>query len=145
MHFGAFGRNVGSDLYDVLIRSPRVQTPDEVKRTLGRAPKEIFDIDGIGEIRSENLLWAAGELEAVLGEDIFDRVRVVDFHADNLGGLYRGVMIDIASKHLDDRYKLLSILVHEFAHDYGADGEKGHIAKIEETWTALARKWNSGC
>jgi hypothetical protein len=142
MHFGSVGRNVGNDLYRVLIRSPKIESPTEVKRKLGRAPKKIYRMNDLLTNEADNLLWAVEQLQLVLtDQSILDRIRVVDFYSESLGGIYRETVIDISYSYLDDRHQLLAILVHEFAHDHGIDGDKRHVQAIENTWMALAKKW----
>lgn len=148
-HFGAHGLQVPRGLFEVLKGASGIKNADAVKQKLGQAPKKEYSWEELGQSKVDNLLWAAGELESVLNNtDVLSRIRVVDFHDANLQGLYRRQSnrasdnkIDLASRVLQDRIWTLQVLVHEFAHDYGNDGDKIHVHMIEETWKKLATSW----
>lgn len=54
------------------------------------------------------------------------RLTIVDFRDENLNGLHSAKGIQIAHRLLADFEEALRVLVHEVAHDKGADGEKDH-------------------
>lgn len=66
-----------------------------------------------------------------------DTVDVCDFRREDILGLYRDGRKMLAKEILGDRSRTLEVLIHEVAHKYGADGDKGHVAKIESLWAAI--------
>jgi hypothetical protein len=138
-HYGKRGIIVSKDLLKFL--SGEITSADEVMKSIGESPREVFELDSLDDNEMENLLWAAGEVEQVLGIDVLARTSVVDFHGEDLLGMWRGSMraVEVARKLLTDRFRTLEVLVHEFAHDYGRDGTKEHVAKIESIWREMLR------
>jgi len=65
------------------------------------------------------------------------RVDVVDYQDPDLNGLHHGARVSVARKLLVTERDVLCVLVHEFAHDAGNDGDKSHVAAIEASWSAI--------
>jgi hypothetical protein len=66
-------------------------------------------------------------------------IDIVDFRSDTLQGQFKDGRYLIAKDHLEDRDLTLEILVHEVAHECGADGDKGHVAAIEGIWSRIVK------
>ena len=67
-------------------------------------------------------------------------IDLVTFRSSALQGMYKDGRILLAKKLLGDRNLTLKVLVHEVAHRYGGDGEKDHVAEIEEIWSEIVRR-----
>ena len=64
-------------------------------------------------------------------------VDIVDFQSEDFLGMFLGGRIVLTKKILSSRHRLLRTMVHEYAHYYGGDGDKAHVSKIEEIWSAI--------
>jgi hypothetical protein len=64
-------------------------------------------------------------------------VDVVDFRDANLLGQFKDGRCLLASKVVAVWRECLATLIHEAAHARGGDGEKSHVATIEDTWAKL--------
>jgi hypothetical protein len=66
-------------------------------------------------------------------------IDVVDFRDQAIRGMFKGDdrRILLAKKILAERDLTLRVLVHEVAHRQGGDGEKDHVARIEEIWSGI--------
>jgi len=69
----------------------------------------------------------------------FQDIDVVTFRSSSLQGQFRDGRILIARSMLSSVIDALAILVHEVAHREGSDGEKGHVARIEQLWKGIAK------
>lgn len=66
-----------------------------------------------------------------------DRIDVVKFSDEHMRGQHKNGKILISRDILRDENRILRVLVHEFAHEFGADGSKSHVSAIEELWEAI--------
>lgn len=77
-----------------------------------------------------------------------DTIDVVDFRSDGLKGMFErdgeNERVLIAKKWLTDRKETLRILVHEVAHRKGGDGDKSHVERIENIWSAIVERLRGG-
>ena len=72
--------------------------------------------------------------------DIFGNIDIVDFKSDDLMGQHKDGRYLVAKKLLADRDELLATLIHEVAHDAGADGDHDHVAALESIWSNVVSK-----
>jgi hypothetical protein len=105
---------------------------EEVTRTLSAfeltAPQRTNLVDAVELVRS------------VRPDCTLDLIDLVEFRSRTLLGQHKDGRILLAAKLLDDPDELLATLVHEFAHQMGGDGEKGHVAAIEDIWRDIVRQ-----
>lgn len=85
-------------------------------------------------IERASLQWACLAFEQATGINALDRVRIVCFTSPSIEGMHRGRDIFVARHVLQGRVKTLGVLIHEFSHDLGHDGDKSHVWNIEKTW-----------
>ena len=120
----------------------------DVLKELGNAVMCSYEIANLSTEEKEIFNWAmktVNEVEGVLNETSNISVNIVDFGDENLLGLWEfnssdaTYKISIARKGFADRFDLLSTLIHEVAHIYGADGSKPHVAAIERIWREVYR------
>jgi hypothetical protein len=112
-----------------------------------KSPSRVWALQDLTVPERATLQWAmrmAGMACDCEPTALFERLRVVDFPAPALLGLHRGSDVCVSRKLLGDRGELLATIIHEFAHDYAMDGEKGHVAAIERMWTRLTMKITGG-
>jgi hypothetical protein len=72
--------------------------------------------------------------------DATTRAVIVDFGSKDVLGLHSGEDVYIAKEVTQDFGKLAMVLVHEFAHDSGADGSKSHTDAIQSLSEALVNQ-----
>ena len=108
----------------------------ELVESLSKEAKQVYSAHELGEIEKDNLLWVFGLTKNAMGCDP-DKIRVVDFHGENLLGLYKGGDVDIARKILKDREELIATVVHEFAHRAGGDGSVQHEREVESLFAKI--------
>ena len=78
-----------------------------------------------------NLSWAVAMIMRARPEAVKEmEVTVVTFCGDLLG-LHKGSSIKLAREILEDRAQLISVLIHEMAHNEGGDGTPQHRREIE--------------
>lgn len=153
-HFGKKGIVVSSQLAGVLKNT--IGDTESIKKQLAKETVKIYSIVELCPTSLENYGRAMELLSAGLEvsiEDLAARVDIVDFRSDTLLGLhcshygYGGngkASIQIAHKLLKDVASTLSVLTHEFAHDYGYDGSKSHVEAIEATNLRIMRHMLKG-
>ena len=68
-----------------------------------------------------------------------DDIDIVDFRDDSLMGLFKDGRIQIARKLTVDKIQFMRTYIHELAHKItmAPDGDKRHVACIEEMWAKL--------
>lgn len=135
-HFGKRGIVVAEALYQVLTQ--RMPTADKVQERYATEVATTYSWDDLSLAEKQNLTRAIG-LVAKATKSTPDSVNVVDFRDPNLRGLQGSDGIQIARKRLATPSAVLQTLVHEHAHatSGAGDGEKAHVAAIEETWAAI--------
>lgn len=88
----------------------------------------------------EQAIFLVNGAEKVALEDL----DVVDFRSENLDGMFERdaekERVLLAKKILGSRKETLRVLVHEVAHRQGADGDKGHVARIEGIWSTISER-----
>lgn len=136
-HYGVRGIPVPKDMLATLLKGGL--NAEEAKRKACETPKRVLALQDLTIPERSALQWAILRIEAAGVADVLTRIRVVEFSADNLLGLYHAGNIDISRKVLADRAECLATLIHEFAHDNGGDGDKNHVASIEHLWTLVVR------
>lgn len=133
-HLGARGVVCPKSLLAVL--QAELGTLETVRQKLADMPAKQYSWNELSSAERGNLQRA---LDAVNPHEPVDlsTVDVCDFRRDDIRGLYRDGRKMLAKKILADRSLTLQVLVHEVSHKYGADGDKGHVAKIESIWAAI--------
>lgn len=66
-------------------------------------------------------------------------IDVVDFRSDTFNGQFKDKRVLLAKCILSDPDQTLATLLHEEAHNFGIDGEKGHVAAIERMWRTIVK------
>lgn len=71
------------------------------------------------------------------------RLKIVDFNATGLHGLWEAGVLSVARSELDSRQSFVATLIHEMCHDKGGDGAKGHIEAMEDVFSFLIHEFMS--
>ena len=140
-HLGKRGVVVNKPLRAVL--QATMGATETVKEGL---KKEVVKRYGWSDLSVEEK--ASYEGAVALVENVADldgcEIEVVDFRSQNLLGLFESGKMDgdknkihLAKKNLVDRKVTLATLVHEVSHCKGDDGDKDHVERIEEIWSAI--------
>lgn len=116
--------------------SKNIGSLEEVKRRLSEEVKKTCSWSDLSQAEQKNLERAV-ELVGVVSACTINDVDVVDFRSSSLLGQHKNGRYLLARKILADRSSSLETLVHEVAHNSGADGDKGHVAEIERMWAGI--------
>lgn len=109
---------------------------DTVKARLQQEVKETFSWSDLNATERSNLLRAL-DLVAIAAPVTVIDVDVVSFRSPNLEGQHKNGRTLVARRILASRKETLAVVVHEVAHNKGADGDKGHVAEIERIWAEI--------
>jgi len=138
-HYGVRSFVPGPALYYVL--SGYIDNFEDFNRTHRYDINKIYAYTDLDESerevyqRSIALLRAASVIKA---DEM--RVTVVDFKDPKIKGTSEGEEIKISKSILRSFGRTTMYLIHEYAHDNGADGEKGHVDAMHE---ATVRVFNT--
>lgn len=131
----AFGTMLTSDHYADFRKKIGLSTFSEMTNEMRDAVGEVCET--LTEEEASNLTWAVDVLASV---GVTVTPKVVKFVRDGeILGLYKGGEIFIAKSLLTDKVDTLSVLVHEWAHNWGGDGTIAHSSAIESLWTKIAK------
>ncbi len=133
-HFGVRGIVVTKAQHALLKK-----TIGDSKAVRERLATEVVKVYSISQLTNAQRTSLYNNLDLMtnalkLTNSLLKRVDVVDFRSATLQGMAKDGRILIARKMLDDANESLTVLIHEFAHDNGSDGDKGHVATIERFW-----------
>lgn len=136
-HLGVKGVVVSDALACALKRS--LGDAADVKERLRHEVVRTYSWADLTRAEADRLLDGLALLGGGVAADLddVDDVDVVDFRSPNLSGLYKDGRVLVARRALESRQASLAVLVHEFAHRKGADGDKAHVAEIERIWAAI--------
>jgi hypothetical protein len=135
-HLGAKGVVVPKPLAAVL--ATIVGSTDTVKKNLANSVVATFGWSDLTDAEKANLERAISMCNwSKHGQVSLDSIDVVTFRDDGLLGQLKDGRILLARRNLRYLRDTLATLVHEVAHDNGGDGDKGHVATIEEIWADI--------
>lgn len=141
-HLGRQGVVVPKPLGAMLAKT--MGDKETLQRTLREEVTRTLSAFELTPAQRANLLDAVKLVEAVRPACTLTLIDLVEFRSANLLGQHKDGRILLAAKLLDDADELLATIVHEYAHEAGADGEKGHVAEIEATWRDIVRMLRTG-
>jgi hypothetical protein len=128
-HYGKAGVVVPKSLVEAL-KNTRGLSLTTVREDFKRAAQTTYGWNDLTPDERATYTDVVGMVEAAAAElghpPVEARLTVVDFGDEAINGLHEGGSIKIAKKLLADFDEALRVLVHEVAHDEGADGEKAH-------------------
>lgn len=128
-HYGKAGVVVPQSLVDAL-KNNRGLSLASVREDFKRATQTTYGWNDLTPDEQATYAEVVGMVETAAAElghaPVETRLTVVDFGDEAINGLHEVGSIKIAKKLLVDFDETLRVLVHEVAHDEGADGEKAH-------------------
>ena len=124
----------------VALLSASLGSLEELKGRLEKEVKRVYSWDELTEEEQMNILYATDLLEKADPNFSGGLLDVVDF-LSTIEGLYQDGRLKIAHRFLQDRCKLLQILLHEYAHhsSLAGDGEFAHVDKMQNLWMEVVR------
>jgi len=148
-HLGKKGIVVSSQLGQVLAKS--LGNALTVKEGLKREVIKRYSWHDLADNEKAALTEAVDLVDRALhteGEELgaikLDDIEVVDFRDVHLMGQFKdGRTILLAHKYLCDPDETLRIIIHEVAHRFGSDGDKGHVFQMEVIWKNVVAQLRS--
>lgn len=134
-HLGARGVVVSRSLKSLLEKS--IGTTEQVLANLKTEVLKKLSWDDLSSGQQDNLKSALKMLSAVHERATLDMVDVVTYRSNSLCGQYRDGRVLISAIILNNYGETLTTLIHEFAHEYGGDGDPLHVAAIEKMWAGI--------
>lgn len=126
-HLGFTPVPLASKLVALLRR--RLPSPERMIKEHSEKVEERYPLDALSD-DERTALNAALDLVGPHVRDASARTSVVRFASNKVEGLHHGEQIFVARTSLADFGKLVMLLVHEFAHDFGFDGTAAHVDAI---------------
>jgi hypothetical protein len=136
-HLGAKGVVVPKVVQAILKDS--IGDISTVKTKLNEEVVKLYSWSDLSEEQKTNLTQAVTLLQKADPICSLEAVNVADFRSPALQGQYKGGQIVLAAKILLDPHETLMVLVHEWAHRNGGDGEKSHVNTIEVLWRDIVK------
>jgi hypothetical protein len=128
-----------NDTYNDFRKSLGLTTVSGLNQIMQDAIECTYELDSLTEVETDNLTWAQNILASV---NITVNPAIVKYVRDGeLLGLYKGGKISISRHLLANKHETLSVLVHEYSHNYGPDASLDHTAAIESIWQKIAKKF----
>lgn len=108
-------------------------------KTLEKEIKDSFIYGSLAPEEQNNLSETLEVLQRVEPEFSPLSVEIVSFLSPDTNGIYSTSTgkIQLSNKLLSDKYELLRVLIHEYAHKAGEDGTKLHGRTIEGIWKKI--------
>lgn len=128
-HMGRKGVVLNASLATLLKKElPAKETIQaELKREV-TARVQLGDLD---DAEKAVLLRGMALGQAATGQDVGALTQIVTFRDETLCGLHKTGEIMIARKMLQDLGRFVVTLLHEYAHEFGGDGDKSHIDRLQ--------------
>jgi len=133
-HLGFTPVPLASKLVTLLRR--KLPSPERMIKEYSEKIEERYPLDALTPVERDNLNTALD----LVGPHVTAgsaRTSVVRFASDKIEGLHQNQQIFVARQTLGDFGKLVMLLVHEFAHDFGLDGTAQHVDAIHRISEAV--------
>lgn len=135
-HLGAKGIVTEGPLAQVL--AAKLGDAEAVKKSLSEEVVRRYSWSDLTSKEKENLERAIGLVERGSGgTNLVHVLDVVDFRSKKFRGQHKEGRNLLAREILADGHLCLRVLVHEEAHRAGDDGDKSHVSRIEQIWSAI--------
>lgn len=123
----------------VALLRAEMPSPEKIKAEYSQQVVKRYRLAELSPVEMKNFTRAL-ELLFPHVRDATTRAVIVDFGSKDVLGLHSGEDVYIAKEVAQDFGKLAMVLVHEFAHDSGADGSKAHTDAIQSLSEALVNQ-----
>lgn len=111
-------------------------TVDQVKQNLRNEVVTTYGWSDLNATERANIERAIAMVAEQAPVSLND-TDVVDFRDAKIQGMFKSGRYLLAKKMLGTLKDTLTVLVHEVAHQAGGDGDKGHVATIEDIWAGI--------
>lgn len=135
-HFGVKGIVVTSPMAAILHSLGNAQT---VKAKFSKAINRKCSLSELSQEEATNLHTAIEIFERATSASVLSRLDIVEYRDPDLCGLHHGDRISVARRMLASVEDTIAVFVHEIAHDAGKDGDKSHVATIENYWRKVVK------
>jgi len=109
----------------------KLATPEAARKNFHEQITERFTLQDLDASEEGNYIQALGLLAERI-PDANTRVTIVTFGSEHVHGLHRGKEVYVARHVLAKFGKLVMVLIHEFAHDFGYDASLQHVRAMED-------------
>jgi len=109
---------------------------------------KIYNAQDLNDTEKDNFRKSIEIVKNVLGLQF--EFHVVDFNDENMGGLFSNGDIYVARKtlsnlfHTESEMGVCSVLIHEYAHNFGDDATRNHTFKIEQLYSKICNYLYTG-
>lgn len=106
-------------------------TPEKLKAEYAQTVTKRYRLSEVSPEEATNFTEA---LSLLIGsvKNADERATIAEFGSVSVLGLHSGNDVYVAKRVVSDFGKLMMVLVHEFAHDFGPDGSKSHVDAIHD-------------
>jgi hypothetical protein len=139
---GYTGILVNYDLYEALRKT--FGTFEELKEKFGYQLTTLTQLTDIPKPTLRILNKICKDLSGFMEISLnISDIQIGKFKDDGLRGFFQNQKISLSEKLLENPAQLVATLIHEFAHNWGKDGESTHRQAIEEIAAYLYLKRNT--
>ena len=128
-HMGRKGVVLNASLAALLKKE--LPAKETIQAELRREVTERVQLGDLDESEKDVLLRGLSLGRAATGLDVGALTQIVIFRDANLRGLHKAGEILIARKMLRDLGQFVVTLLHEYAHEFGGDGDKSHVDHLQ--------------
>lgn len=140
-HLNARGVVVHENLHYALVNGGTIQSAASFRRMVKFDVNKVYlydELDADERARFDKLIDVFRGIEPEI--DLRKRLSVVDFRGPTVRGLHKDHELLVARRCFATFGEAMSVLIHEVAHDHGADGSHDHIAAITDLTTKVLNR-----
>ncbi len=137
-HFGKRGIVVNKSLNAILSGS-KLGSYKDVHESLSNEAINFYSWTELSDHQKQVFEFSTDILTKVCGISLSE-IDIVSFRSKNILGIFKGGRIQISIIVLNDVMQTIRTLIHEYAHNAGGDGDKGHIENVEKIWMEVVRE-----
>jgi len=128
-HMGRKGVVLSACLATILKKE--LPAKETIQAELKREVTSRVQLGDLDEGEKAVLLRGLAMGQAATGQDVGALTQIVTFRDESLRGLHKAGEIMIARKMLQDLGRFVVTLLHEYAHEFGGDGDKSHVDNLQ--------------
>jgi hypothetical protein len=132
------------DLRDML--QSKLGSAKSLKEAYNNSWSKIYNLHELTQEELSNFRIAIDLItKAIAPSKLGNTIHIVDFNNKGLQGLHSSEAIYISKDTLNNltnsdlKFGVLNVLVHEYSHNFGQDGDVEHVRAIERTWGSIVR------
>jgi hypothetical protein len=128
-HLGRTGVVVNSSL--ALLLKRELPAKEAIHNELQRSVTERIQMQDLNDAEKAVLIRGLELAQVATGMEVGRLTQIVLFRDPGLRGLHRQGEILISRKELGDLGGFVVTLLHEYAHEFGGDGDKPHVDSLQ--------------